>query len=61
MQIMISNELQEQMIEHAKKELPNECCGYITGAGGVCKTFYPMVNVDASQFISHLILKSNLK
>ena len=30
MQIMISNELQEQMIEHAKKELPNECCGYIT-------------------------------
>ena len=48
MQIVISNELQEQMIEHAKKELPNECCGYITGAGDVCKTFYPMVNVDAS-------------
>ena len=32
------NELQEQMIEHAK-ELPNECCGYITGAGGCAKHF----------------------
>ena len=48
MQVVISAELQAQMIDHARQELPNECCGYITGVGDVCKTFYPMVNVDAS-------------
>ena len=48
MQVVISAELQAQMIDHARQELPNECCGYITGVGDVCKTFYQMVNVDAS-------------
>ncbi|MGC6367546.1 MAG: Mov34/MPN/PAD-1 family protein [Candidatus Marinamargulisbacteria bacterium] len=48
MQVVISTELQARMIDHARQELPNECCGYITGEGDVCKTFYPMVNVDAS-------------
>lgn len=36
------------VIEHALHELPNECCGYITGQNDQCKTLYKMTNVEAS-------------
>tara|TARA_B100001121_G_C18683199_1_gene619592 strand:- start:2143 stop:2565 length:423 start_codon:yes stop_codon:yes gene_type:complete len=47
-EIELSSKMRDQLIEHAKSELPNECCGYITGKDDVCKTLYKMTNVDAS-------------
>ena len=46
--IAISESIVSQLIGHARRELPNECCGYITGLDGRCKTVYEMKNVDAS-------------
>ncbi len=46
--ISIPDSIVDQLIVHAKRELPNECCGYITGANGRCNTVYEMKNVDAS-------------
>ena len=48
MNIQISESIQQQLIGHAKQELPNECCGYITGIDNICLTVYEMMNVDAS-------------
>tara|TARA_A100001015_G_scaffold262080_1_gene308050 strand:- start:8453 stop:8872 length:420 start_codon:yes stop_codon:yes gene_type:complete len=38
----------DDVIDHAQHELPNECCGYITGQNDRCKTLYKMTNVEAS-------------
>ena len=46
--VYISEAIQQQLIDHAKRELPNECCGYITGADSQCKTVFEMTNVDKS-------------
>lgn len=46
--ITISSVIFDQLVQHAKSELPNECCGYITGKGSECLTVYEMTNVDAS-------------
>lgn len=48
MMISLSSDIADQIIAHAKEELPNECCGYITGNGTECLTVYKMTNVDAS-------------
>ena len=38
------------MIAHAYDDLPNECCGIITGKDGVAATSYRTRNVEASPF-----------
>jgi proteasome lid subunit RPN8/RPN11 len=37
-----------EMIEHARRELPNECCGLIVADAGSPVGIFPMVNADAS-------------
>ncbi len=44
----MSIDIQQELISHAQRELPNECCGYITGQGSALMQVYPMTNVDAS-------------
>jgi proteasome lid subunit RPN8/RPN11 len=46
--LIMSTEIKQQLIQHAKDELPNECCGYVTGFESTLKTVYQMTNVDAS-------------
>ncbi|MEK9727952.1 MAG: M67 family metallopeptidase, partial [Candidatus Margulisiibacteriota bacterium] len=46
--IYIDLNLQSELIDHARSELPNECCGYITGVNLECRTLHRMTNVDAS-------------
>ena len=46
--ITLTVELKQQLEAHAKRELPNECCGYITGQGSILNTVYEMTNLDAS-------------
>ena len=44
----IAPELYEQMIEQARAEAPNECCGMIGSRDGEAVTLYPATNAAAS-------------
>ena len=44
----IAPELYEQMIEQARAEAPNECCGMIGSRNGEAVTVYPATNAAAS-------------
>jgi proteasome lid subunit RPN8/RPN11 len=40
----------DEMIEHARSELPNEACGLLGGNDGEVRTFRPARNADASPY-----------
>ena len=40
----------DEMVAHARADLPNECCGLIGGADGEAKTLYRARNAFASPF-----------
>jgi proteasome lid subunit RPN8/RPN11 len=44
----ISRELYDQMVEHAKADAPNECCGMIATQDGEAVTVYQAENAAAS-------------
>jgi proteasome lid subunit RPN8/RPN11 len=46
--ISMTIDIKNAIIEHATSELPNECCGYITGKKDDCLTVHKMTNCEAS-------------
>ncbi len=44
----IAQSLIDQMVAHARKDLPNECCGMVGGADGAASVVIPVVNSAAS-------------
>jgi proteasome lid subunit RPN8/RPN11 len=44
----IARELLDEIITHAREDLPNECCGMISGAGGEARTVYRARNAFES-------------
>jgi proteasome lid subunit RPN8/RPN11 len=44
----IAQSLIDEMIAHAREDLPNECCGMVGGAGGEASVVIPVVNSAAS-------------
>lgn len=40
----------DEMVAHAKEDLPNECCGVITGNGGTATKLYRTRNAEPSPF-----------
>jgi proteasome lid subunit RPN8/RPN11 len=46
--MQISQSLIDEMVAHAREDLPNECCGMIGGAGGEASVVIPVVNSAAS-------------
>ena len=46
----ISADLLEQIVEHAKREAPNECCGLIAIQGDEAVDVIPGENTEASPF-----------
>ncbi len=44
----IPQDLVDALVEHARAEAPNECCGFITAKDGVATRLYPARNVRAS-------------
>jgi proteasome lid subunit RPN8/RPN11 len=46
--MQISQHLIEEMVAHAREDLPNECCGMIGGAGGVATEVIRVANSAAS-------------
>lgn len=48
--VQIRQEFVDEMVTHAKTNLPNECCGILAGPGDQVMKAYPMSNVEASPF-----------
>ena len=44
----IPTNIYDELLEHAREEAPNECCGLIGGTDGVAKTAYRARNAEAS-------------
>jgi len=44
----IAPALVDEMVEHARADLPNECCGMVGGADGEARVVIPVVNSAAS-------------
>jgi [CysO sulfur-carrier protein]-S-L-cysteine hydrolase len=44
----LSRPLYEEMVEHARAEAPNECCGMVATSNGEAVKVYPAVNAAAS-------------
>jgi len=44
----ITKEIYAGIILHAKKDLPNECCGYLAGKGAYVTAAYALKNIDDS-------------
>lgn len=44
----ISRELIEEMVAHAREDLPNECCGMVGGRDGVASSVVRVENAAAS-------------
>ncbi len=46
--VRISQRLVEELVAHAREDLPNECCGMVGGRDGVATTIYRAENAEAS-------------
>jgi [CysO sulfur-carrier protein]-S-L-cysteine hydrolase len=46
--ITITHHIIEEIIAHARQELPNEACGYLAGTGDEVKQAYLLSNIDRS-------------
>jgi proteasome lid subunit RPN8/RPN11 len=46
--LTISKNIYDQIINHAKSDLPNEACGYLAGNNGIITISYSLVNIDHS-------------
>ncbi|MBQ8521850.1 MAG: M67 family metallopeptidase [Bacteroides sp.] len=44
----IKRELMEEIVSQARRELPDESCGYLLGEEGLAMVNYPMTNADHS-------------
>jgi proteasome lid subunit RPN8/RPN11 len=44
----ISQKLIDEMVAHAREDLPNECCGMVGGVDGEASVVVPVVNSAAS-------------
>jgi [CysO sulfur-carrier protein]-S-L-cysteine hydrolase len=44
----LSQALYDQMVEHARAEAPDECCGMVSSSNGEAVKVYPAVNAAAS-------------
>lgn len=59
--IYITENLLEQIVEHSKKELPNEACGILSGSQERVKKVYEMINVEKSPQTFFMDAKEQLR
>jgi len=46
--VRIPSDIYDQLLEHAREDAPNECCGLIGGVDGEARTLYRARNAEAS-------------
>jgi len=61
MALQIARAQVEAMIEHARQEFPNECCGLLAGLQGRVELLLRGQNVDHSPYTYHLDPKEQLQ
>ena len=44
----IPRQILEELIQHARREYPNECCGILGGQGDEVRQLFPLTNIDRS-------------
>lgn len=48
--IILNDKIIKEIVEHCKKEMPNEACGILAGKGCTVEKVYFMENVDKSPY-----------
>jgi proteasome lid subunit RPN8/RPN11 len=48
--VRIARTILDEIVEHAVRDAPNECCGLVVGTGGTATAAHPMENLAASPF-----------
>jgi proteasome lid subunit RPN8/RPN11 len=46
--LLITQQVKDALLSHARRELPNEACGYLGGKDGRASVAVPLCNLDAS-------------
>lgn len=46
----IARSLLDEIVAHAREDVPNECCGMVSGRDGEATRVYPARNAEASPF-----------
>ena len=46
--LKIPARIAQKMIDHARRDTPNECCGILAGKDGLVAAVYPTTNIDHS-------------
>jgi len=46
--VRIAQALLDRIVEHARRDAPNECCGVVSSSGGEAREVFPLENVAAS-------------
>jgi proteasome lid subunit RPN8/RPN11 len=49
--VKLPSALADQIIEHARAEFPNECCGLIAGSGDLATRVLPTTNAEGTPFM----------
>ncbi len=57
----ISHAVVDRMIEHARRDFPNECCGLVSGHGSKATRVHEMRNVNASPVVYTMDPKEQLQ
>jgi len=60
MDMIIEKGLVSQMVEHAKREAPEEACGILAGEGKRVRKIFECKNVDESPFYAYTISPGEL-
>jgi proteasome lid subunit RPN8/RPN11 len=61
MALQIAQAQVEAMIEHARQEFPNECCGLLAGRAGRVEVLFRGRNADQSPYTYHLDPREQLE
>jgi [CysO sulfur-carrier protein]-S-L-cysteine hydrolase len=48
--VVVPDEIREQLVEHARKEAPNEACGLVAFRAGIAERYLPGDNALASPY-----------
>jgi proteasome lid subunit RPN8/RPN11 len=59
--VRIPQDLLDRIVEHARADAPNECCGMITAKDGVATRIYPAENARASALAFEIAPREQLR
>jgi proteasome lid subunit RPN8/RPN11/molybdopterin converting factor small subunit len=58
---VVARDVVDGMVEHARREYPNECCGMLAGQNGGATVRHPMTNVEASPVVYRMDPREQLE